>query len=48
MPYPEDPERTPPPGGLAGPYCTADRETEMRAAHAHFQRRLDTEIAAER
>jgi hypothetical protein len=26
----------------------ADRETEMRAAHAHFQARLDAEIATGR
>ncbi|MFB7438958.1 class I SAM-dependent DNA methyltransferase [Streptomyces mirabilis] len=44
----EDPERTPPPAGYQAPFYKADRETEMRAAHAHFQARLDAEIAAGR
>ncbi|MFE1942025.1 Eco57I restriction-modification methylase domain-containing protein [Streptomyces massasporeus] len=44
----EDPERTPPPEGYQAPFYKADREAEMRAAHAHFQARLDTEIAAGR
>ncbi|MBL1095718.1 Eco57I restriction-modification methylase domain-containing protein [Streptomyces coffeae] len=44
----EDPERTPPPDGYRGPFYKADREAEMRAAHAHFQARLDAEIAAGR
>ncbi|MFD9974931.1 hypothetical protein ACFWZR_11625 [Streptomyces sp. NPDC059017] len=43
-----DPERTPPPEGYEGPFYKADREAEMRAAHAHFQARLDAEIAAGR
>ncbi|MER7967454.1 class I SAM-dependent DNA methyltransferase [Streptomyces sp. NPDC096080] len=44
----EDPEGTPPPEGYQGPFYKADREAEMRAAHAHFQARLDAEIAAGR
>ncbi|MGW1716629.1 Eco57I restriction-modification methylase domain-containing protein [Streptomyces sp. NPDC002156] len=44
----EDPEHTPPPEGYQAPFYKADRETEMRAAHAHFQARLDAEIAAGR
>lgn len=39
-----DPSNTPPPGGYVGPFYKADREAEMRAAHAHFQARLDKEI----
>jgi hypothetical protein len=39
---------TPPPEGYTAPFYKADREAEMRAAHAHFQARLDTEIAAGR
>ncbi|MEU9041063.1 MULTISPECIES: class I SAM-dependent DNA methyltransferase [unclassified Kitasatospora] len=42
------PATTPPPAGYTAPFYKADRETEMRAAHAHFQARLDTEIAAGR
>ncbi|MDT0402688.1 class I SAM-dependent DNA methyltransferase [Streptomyces edwardsiae] len=37
----EDPERIPPPDGYEGPFYKADREAEMRAAHAHFKARLD-------
>ncbi|QCB25040.1 class I SAM-dependent DNA methyltransferase [Streptomyces sp. SS52] len=48
MAHLEDPERTPPPEGYVGPFYKADREAEMRAAHAHFQARLDAEIAAGR
>ncbi|MEU0750075.1 hypothetical protein ABZ476_27145 [Streptomyces albogriseolus] len=44
----EDPERVPPPAGYQAPFYKADREAEMRAAHAHFQARLDAEIAAGR
>ncbi|MGW4850520.1 class I SAM-dependent DNA methyltransferase [Streptomyces sp. NPDC004288] len=40
-----DPANTPPPAGYIGPFYKADREAEMRAAHAHFQARLDKEIA---
>ncbi|CAL9564761.1 class I SAM-dependent DNA methyltransferase [Streptomyces sp. enrichment culture] len=39
-----DPSNTPPPAGFVGPFYKADREAEMRAAHAHFQARLDREI----
>lgn len=42
------PTTTPPPEGYTAPFYKADRETEMRAAHAHFQARLDAEIAAGR
>ncbi|MEW1671038.1 class I SAM-dependent DNA methyltransferase [Streptomyces albidoflavus] len=48
MTHLEDPERTPPPEGYQAPFYKADREAEMRAAHAHFQARLDAEIAAGR
>jgi hypothetical protein len=44
----EEPECTPPPEGYEAPFYKADREAEMRAAHAHFQARLDAEIAAGR
>ncbi|MFF0000999.1 DNA methyltransferase family protein [Streptomyces avermitilis] len=44
----EDPEHTQPPEGYEAPFYKADREAEMRAAHAHFQARLDAEIAAGR
>lgn len=44
----ENPETTPPPAGYTAPFYKADRESEMRAAHAHFQGRLDAEIAAGR
>ncbi|WP_328394557.1 hypothetical protein OHS70_06430 [Streptomyces sp. NBC_00390] len=39
-----NPATTPPPKGYAAPFY----KTEMRAAHAHFQARLDAEIAAGR
>ncbi|WP_329524250.1 class I SAM-dependent DNA methyltransferase [Streptomyces jietaisiensis] len=48
MAHLEDPERTPPPEGYQAPFYKADREAEMRAAHARFQARLDAEIAAGR
>ncbi|MFD3733276.1 class I SAM-dependent DNA methyltransferase [Streptomyces sp. NPDC058632] len=44
----EDPEGTPSPDGYQAPFYKADREAEMRAAHAYFQARLDEEIAAGR
>lgn len=44
----EDPIATPPPVGYTAPFYKADREAEMRATHAHFQARLDAEIAAGR
>ncbi|MEU8674422.1 class I SAM-dependent DNA methyltransferase [Streptomyces sp. NPDC048560] len=42
------PDTTPPPAGYTAPFYKADRPAEMRAAHAHFQARLDAEIAAGR
>ncbi|MET9177296.1 hypothetical protein ABZX88_03595 [Kitasatospora aureofaciens] len=42
------PATTPPPEGYTAPFYKADRETEMRAAHAHSQARLDAEIDAGR
>ncbi|MEV7995035.1 hypothetical protein AB0O67_24965 [Streptomyces sp. NPDC086077] len=44
----ENPEVTSPPAGYTAPFYKADRAAEMRAAHAHFQARLDKEIAAGR
>jgi hypothetical protein len=44
----ENPQSSPPPAGYTAPFYKADREAEMRAAHAHFQARLDKEIAAGR
>ncbi|MGC5235022.1 class I SAM-dependent DNA methyltransferase [Streptomyces albogriseolus] len=44
----ESPETTLPPAGYTAPFYKADREAEMRAAHAHFQARMDKEIAAGR
>ncbi|MFD0228813.1 class I SAM-dependent DNA methyltransferase [Streptomyces hirsutus] len=44
----KDPDHTPPPTGYQAPFYKADREAEMRAAHAHFQARLDKEIATGR
>ncbi|MCW2900862.1 MAG: hypothetical protein JWO67_3127 [Streptosporangiaceae bacterium] len=41
-----NPGSTPPPEGYEAPFYKADREAEMRGAHAHFQGRLDAEIAA--
>ncbi|MEV5933176.1 class I SAM-dependent DNA methyltransferase [Streptomyces sp. NPDC052079] len=46
--YFENPDAVPPPQGYTAPFYKADREAEMRAAHAHFQARLDKEIAAGR
>ncbi|MFE2558353.1 class I SAM-dependent DNA methyltransferase [Streptomyces sp. NPDC059352] len=43
-----NPSTTPPPEGYTAPFYKADRETEMRAAHAHFSARVDAEIAAGR
>ncbi|MGW5582987.1 class I SAM-dependent DNA methyltransferase [Streptomyces sp. NPDC003857] len=48
MAHLEDAEHTPPPEGYQAPFYKADREAEMRAAHAHFQVRLNAEIAAGR
>ncbi|MEU6976810.1 class I SAM-dependent DNA methyltransferase [Streptomyces sp. NPDC046371] len=44
----DNPATVPPPDGYIAPFYKADRETEMRAAHAHFSVRLDAEITAGR
>ncbi|WP_028961373.1 hypothetical protein [Streptomyces sp. UNC401CLCol] len=44
----ENPATTLPPAGYTAPFYKADRDAEMRAAHAHFKARLDKEIAAGR
>ncbi|WP_055628734.1 hypothetical protein [Streptomyces hirsutus] len=44
----ENPKTTPPPAGYTAPFYKANREAEMRVAHAHFQARLDKEISAGR
>ncbi|WP_329443376.1 class I SAM-dependent DNA methyltransferase [Streptomyces canus] len=44
----EAPGQTPPPVGFQAPFYKADREAEIRAAHAHFQARVNAEIAAGR
>ncbi|MFJ2153931.1 hypothetical protein ACIOHB_34855 [Streptomyces microflavus] len=38
--------QTPVPDGYTAPFYKADRETEMREAHAYFQKRLDAAVAA--
>ncbi|MFF8512970.1 hypothetical protein ACF064_33350 [Streptomyces sp. NPDC015492] len=38
--------QTPVPNGYTAPFYKADRETEMREAHAYFQKRLDEAVAA--
>ncbi|MDH6227839.1 class I SAM-dependent DNA methyltransferase [Streptomyces sp. MJP52] len=43
-----NPKTSPPPEGYVPPFYKADRETEMRIAHAHFQSRVEAEIAAGR
>ncbi|WP_326550098.1 class I SAM-dependent DNA methyltransferase [Micromonospora sp. NBC_01813] len=43
--YWKDPENTPPPDGYTPPFYKAEREAEMRAAHAVFQARLDAAVA---
>ncbi len=40
MAHLEDPERNPPPEGYSPPFYKADREAEMRQAHAVFSARL--------
>ncbi|WP_406721875.1 hypothetical protein OG968_02715 [Streptomyces althioticus] len=40
-----DPANVPVPEGYTAPFYKADREAEMRAAHAHFQKRLDEAVA---
>ncbi|MDT0378312.1 hypothetical protein RM572_05900 [Streptomyces sp. DSM 42041] len=37
---------TPVPDGYTAPFYKANRETEMREAHAYFQKRLDAAVAA--
>lgn len=43
--YLEDPEKNPVPEGYTAPFYKADREREMREAHAVFQARLDAAVA---
>ncbi|WP_200305126.1 class I SAM-dependent DNA methyltransferase [Streptomyces adelaidensis] len=41
----QDKERTEPPEGYTAPFYKANREEEMRTAHAHFEKRLKDAIA---
>jgi len=41
----KDSEKEPPPEGYTPPFYKVDREGEMRAAHAVFQKRLDEAVA---
>ncbi|MFE8968397.1 hypothetical protein ACFYMR_12255 [Streptomyces albogriseolus] len=43
--YRSDPNNAPVPEGYTAPFYKADREAEMRGAHAHFQKRLDEAVA---
>jgi hypothetical protein len=43
--YLADRDNNPVPDGYTAPFYKADRETEMREAHAHFQKRLDEAVA---
>ncbi|MFI1568749.1 hypothetical protein ACH4ZX_38005 [Streptomyces sp. NPDC020490] len=43
--YLADPDNAPVPDGYTTPFHKADREKEMREAHAYFQKRLDEAIA---
>ncbi|HWG99613.1 MAG TPA: hypothetical protein VNV66_09875, partial [Pilimelia sp.] len=43
--YRKDPQNVPPPEGYTPPFHKADREAEMRAAHAAFRTRLDAAVA---
>ncbi|MFF5403936.1 hypothetical protein ACFY8K_03250 [Streptomyces misionensis] len=43
--YQADPANSPVPEGYTAPFYKADREAEMRAAHAYFQKRLDEAVA---
>jgi hypothetical protein len=43
--YRADPDNAPVPEGYTAPFYKADRETEMREAHAYFQKRLDEAVA---
>ncbi|MFD5779709.1 hypothetical protein [Streptomyces sp. NPDC126933] len=42
----ENPQGVAPPDGYTAPFYKADRETEMREAHAYFQKRLDAAVKA--
>lgn len=43
--YLKDPEAAPVPDGYTAPFYKADREREMREAHAYFKKRLDEAVA---
>ncbi|MEV5049743.1 hypothetical protein AB0N20_35515 [Streptomyces griseoincarnatus] len=43
--YMKDPDNAPVPDGYTAPFYKADREKEMREAHAYFQKRLDEAVA---
>ncbi|MFE0520775.1 hypothetical protein [Streptomyces sp. NPDC058954] len=43
--YLADPDNAPVPDGYTAPFYKADREKEMREAHAYFQKRLDEAVA---
>ncbi|GLW74951.1 hypothetical protein Kpho02_72480 [Kitasatospora phosalacinea] len=43
--YQEDPATNPVPDGYAAPFYKADREAEMRRAHAYFTQRLNDAVA---
>ncbi|MFB7583924.1 hypothetical protein [Streptomyces hydrogenans] len=43
--YRANPANAPVPVGYTAPFYKADREAEMRAAHAYFQKRLDEAVA---
>ncbi|MEU9070968.1 hypothetical protein AB0D60_29220 [Streptomyces sp. NPDC048306] len=43
--YLADPDSAPVPESYSAPFYKADREKEMREAHAYFQRRLDEAVA---
>ncbi len=43
--YLKDPETAPIPDGYTAPFYKADREREMREAHAYFKKRLDEAVA---
>ncbi|MFF4690498.1 hypothetical protein [Streptomyces sp. NPDC001307] len=43
--YLADPDNNPVPAGYTAPFYKADREKEMREAHAYFQKRLDEAVA---
>ncbi|MGW3410979.1 hypothetical protein [Streptomyces sp. NPDC000888] len=43
--YQKDPETAPVPDGYTAPFYKADREREMREAHAYFKKRLDEAVS---